>query len=146
MRAKDDCNQLLNATLPFAEKMLRDYGEFLPFGAQLLPSGEIASVGADDGEDHSRSQDLIGLLKAAFRAGANGGDVIATALVYDVRVQPPGANQKTDAVAINLDHRDSYSVTIFFPYTITDGEPALEEPFANAGDYAIFPSPKPSLA
>jgi len=143
VRAKDDCNQLINATLPFAEKMLREYGEFLPFGAQMLLDGEIVSVGADDGEDQSRSQNLIELLKDAFKAGADKGDLIATALVYDVRTMPPGAVQKSDAIALNLDHSDNYSVTVFFPYEITGGEPVIGEPFASGGDYAIFPSPSP---
>lgn len=143
MRAKDDCHQLLNATLPFAEQMLREHGEFVPFGAQMLRGGELAAVSADGGEDHSQSQDLIGLLQTAFKAGAYDGQVIATALVYDVRVKLPGAGQKSDAIALNLDHRDNYSVTVFFPYTINDGELALDEPFASVGDYAIFPRPNP---
>jgi hypothetical protein len=29
-------------------------------------------------------------------------------------------------------------VTVFFPYTMPDGQPAIEEPFATGGDYAIF--------
>lgn len=143
MPAKDDCNQLLNAALPFAEQMLRDHGEFLPFGAQMLPDGEIVSVAADDGEEHSRSQNLIDVLRAAFRAGAVEGDLLATALVYDVRVVPPGASEKSDAIALNLDHRDNYSVTVFFPYTIKDGQPTIGDAFANGGDYSIFPSPSP---
>lgn len=53
-------------------------------------------------------------------------------------------SHKTDAVAIDLDHREGYSVTVLFPYTIANGEPALAEPFAIAGDADIFPSPKPS--
>jgi hypothetical protein len=143
MPAKDDCNQLLNAALPFAEQMLRDHGEFFPFGAQMLPDGEIVSVAADDGEHHSRSQNLIDVLQAAFKAGAADGQLLATALVYDVRVVPPGASEKSDAIALNLDHRDSYSVTVFFPYTITDGQPTIGDAFANGGDYSIFPSPSP---
>jgi hypothetical protein len=143
VRAKDDCNLLLDATLPFAEKMLREYGEFLPFGAQMLPNGEIVSIGADDGENHSKSRDLIHSLQTAFKAGAHDGDLIATALVYDVRIVPPGQVQKADAVAVNLDHRDNYSVTVFFPYTIAHGQSVLGEPFATDGDYAIFSSPNP---
>jgi hypothetical protein len=42
MPAKDDCNQLLNAALPFAEQMLREHGEFLPFGAQMLPMERLS--------------------------------------------------------------------------------------------------------
>lgn len=146
MRAKNDCNQLLNATLPFAEKMLREHGEFLPFGAQMLPDGEIVSVGVDDGEDQPRSQNLIDLLKAAFKAGANGGDLIATALVYDVRVAPPGQDRKCDCIALDLDHRDNYSVTVFFPYSIADGAAALGDAFAMDGNYSIFSPPNPSHA
>jgi hypothetical protein len=146
MPAKDDCNQLLNATLPFAEQMLRDHGEFFPFGAQMLPDGKIVSVAADDGEDHSRSQSLIDVLRAAFRAGAAEGDLLATALVYDVRVVPPGGSEKSDAIALNLDHRDNYSVRVFLPYTITDGQPIIGDAFANGGDYSIFPSPSPLYA
>ena len=143
MPAKDDCYQLLNSALPFAEQMLRDHGEFLPFGAQMLHGGEIVSVAADDGEDHSRSENLIGILLSAFKAAAADGDLVATALIYDVRVVPPGARQKTDAIALNLDHRDSYSLTLFFPYIITDGAPEIGDAFASGGDYSIFPSPNP---
>ncbi len=143
MSAKDDCNLLLNATLPFAEQMLRAHGEFLPFGARMLPDGEIVSVGVEDGEDHSGSQNLIDALQVAFIAGAADGDLVATALVYDVRVVPPGANEKTDAIALNLDHRDNYSVTVFFPYALSEGEPQIGDAFASAGDYAVFPSPNP---
>jgi hypothetical protein len=143
MPAKDDCNQLLNAALPFAEQMLREHGEFLPFGAQMLPDGEIVSVAVDDGEDHSRSQNLIDALQTAYKAGAADGEFVATALVYDVRVVPPGASEKTDAIALNLDHRDSYSVTVFFPYILKDGEPEVGDAFASGGDYSIFPSPSP---
>ena len=143
MPAKDDCNRLLNAALPFAEQMLREHGEFLPFGAQMLPDGEIVSVAVDDGEDHSRSQNLIDAIQAAFKAGAADGEFVATALVYDVRVVPPGASEKTDAIALNLDHRANYSVTVFFPYALNDGEPEIGDAFASGGDYSIFPSPSP---
>ncbi len=142
MQAEDDCNQLLNLALPFAEQMLKEHGEFLPFGAQILADGKIASVAVN--EDDTRSQNLIDLLQAAFKADAINGNVIATALVYDVRVLPPGASQKSDAIALNLDHRDNYSVIVFMPYVIADGGPVLGELFVNDGDYAIFPSPKPS--
>lgn len=146
MRAKDDCNRLLNTAFPFAEQMLRDHGEFLPFGAQMLPNGEIVSVGADDGDEHSRSQNLIDILQAGFKAGAADGELIATALVFDVRVVPPGAQEKTDAIALNLDHRDNYSVTVFFPYAINDGELEIGDAFASGGDYAIFPLASPMHA
>jgi len=143
MRAKDDCNQLLNATLPRAEKLLREHGEFFPFGAQMLLNGEIVSVAAHSGEEQPPSQHIIDLLLTSFKDGAQKGELIATALVSDVRVAPPGADYKSDAIAVSLDHRDSYSVTVFFPYFIADGELALGEAFGNVAEYAIFTSLSP---
>ena len=140
MSAKDDCNQLLDATAPRAENLLREFGEFFPFGAQMLPSGEIVPVEAYTGEEQPRSQDLIDLLMTSFKTRAYDGEVVATALVYDVRVTLPGSDRKSDAIAVNLDHRDNYSVTVFFPYVIANGEPALGEAFANIGDNLVFSS------
>ncbi len=140
MRAKDDCNQLLNVALPFAEKMLREHGGFLHFGVQMLADGEISLVGADNGEDHSQPRNLASLLQNAFKVRADEGSLIATALVYNVRVALPEEGQMSDAIALNFDHRDSYSIKVFFPYAIAHGEPKLREPFANRGDYATFPA------
>jgi hypothetical protein len=145
MPAKDDCNKLLNATLPFAEQMLRKHGEFFPFGARMLPDGEIVSVAAYDGE-HPPSQNLIDILQATFKADAAEGYMVATALVYDVRIVPPRESEKCDAIALDLDHRDNYSVIVFFPYILADDGPVIAEAFASVGEYAIFPSLNPLQA
>src|SRR3546814_10352091 len=47
--------------------------------------------------------------------------------VYDARVQPPGTSSKSDAVAIELEHRAGYNVTVYFPYTIKNGAVRSEE-------------------
>ena len=143
MRAKDDCNRLLNSAVPFAEKMLNEHREFLPFGAKMLVDGEIVSVGAYSGEEHPPSKDLIDILQDAFKSDAGYDTLLATAMVYDVWVTSPGSDQKSDAIAVDLDHRDNYSVKVFFPYTTSDMEIILGEPFGSIGDYAIFPSPNP---
>jgi len=140
MGAKDDCNQLLDGTVPRAENLLREHGEFFPFGAQMLPSGEIVPVASYTGEEQPPSQHLIDLLQTSFKARAYDGEVVATALVYDVSLTQPGSDRKSDAIAVRLDHRDNYSVTVFFPYVIANGEPVLGEAFGNTGENAIFPS------
>lgn len=138
--AKAQCEMLLNATLPFAERMLAEFGEFIPFGAKLSPEGEIISVSGHTGEEHPRSQDVIDLLRSAFVEEADAGDIIATAIAYDVRVPPPGRSEPADAVAIALDHRDSYSVEVFFPYTIDGGHATFNAAFAFAGKTKVFRS------
>jgi hypothetical protein len=135
---KSQCEDLLNAVLPMAKKILSAHGEFYPFGASMKPDGSIVQTAAYDGREHPPSQPLIDLLRQSFRAEAKNGAIIASATVYDVRTIPPGATEKTDAVTVELDHRDSYSVVVLFPYTITAGTVQFSEPFAQRGTFGIF--------
>jgi hypothetical protein len=38
---KAECETLMNAALPFAEKMLKEHGEFFPYGAALKATGKL---------------------------------------------------------------------------------------------------------
>jgi len=136
--AKQDVERLMNSALPFAEKMLNEHGEFFPFGEALRPSGEIISVGADSGEERPPSQELIDIIKSGFRAAATKEEYIATAILYDSLTIPPGSEEKTDAVAVALDHRDDYSVIVFFPYALVNGRVEFQPPFAVKGADDIF--------
>lgn len=143
---KEDCEDLLNAVLPLAQKYLADHGEFFPFGATLSTDGKQAITMAYDGTERPPSQPLIELLQDEFRQGAKGGKLAATALVYDVLVVPPGASAKTDAIAVELDHRENYSVIVFFPYVIKPDQVVLGAAFANSGEHAIFGEHRSKLA
>ncbi|WP_353645043.1 hypothetical protein [Mesorhizobium sp. WSM2239] len=135
---KTQAQILLDAVLPFAEKMLAEHGEFFPLAGALSPSGEVVSVGGHDGREHPPSTEIIELLASGLRQGANSGEYVATALVYDVRVTPPTATEPTDAIAAELEHQDGYAVTVFFPYRLANGQPELASPFATAQSRAIF--------
>ena len=117
--SKADCEKLMTAMLPFAEKMLRQHGEFFPFGGALDKRGEVVTVGGTDGREQPPSADVIRLLKEGFVQGAKSGKYRATALIYDVRVMLPSNGQKSDAIAVALNHRDHYSVVVMFPYQLT---------------------------
>lgn len=133
-----DCEGLLNAVLPLAEKFLGEHGEFYPFGATLDSHGHQALAAAHDGTERPPSQPLIELLRSGYKEGAKAERIVATALAYDVLVVPPGGNSKTDAVAVELDHRDDYSVVVFYPYVIRSGRVEFGAAFANAGERLIF--------
>jgi hypothetical protein len=135
---KSQCEDLMNAVLPFAKKMLADHGEFYPFGATMQVDGKIAQTAPYDGREHPPSQTIIDLLRGGFRAAAVENKIIASALVYDVKTVPPGRSEKTDAVAIDLDHRDNYSVVIYFPYSIVSGRVQFDPPFATKGRSEVF--------
>jgi hypothetical protein len=60
----DDATDLMNMLLPFAEKMLREHGEFYPYGGAMLPDGSMTMLGATDGNEHPKSKDLYDLTSA----------------------------------------------------------------------------------
>lgn len=134
-----DCERLVNDLLPFAQMMLTENGEFFPFGATMAEDGEISHVAVETDDEFPPSEELIELLKEHFQGGAADGDFNATALVYDVLVVPPGKEDKQDAIAIALDHRNGFSGVAIFPYSISaTSEVQIEDPFGGPGEGDIF--------
>jgi hypothetical protein len=129
--AEFECEELLSAVVPFAEQMLIKNREFFPFGTTLASDGQLAHAAGWTGEEQPSSAELIALLQSGFQKGASNGDYKATALVFDVRTMPPGKEVKQDAIAVALDHRDAYSIVVYFPYFFAStGELNIENPFA----------------
>lgn len=137
---KAECENLMNSALPFAEQMLQKHGEFFPYGAALKATGEILSFAGYDGHEQPPSNDIIRLLKEGFIKGAKSGEYKATALVYDVKIVLPSSSKKSDAISVSLNHRDNYSVTVFFPYQLLNGQLTFGEAFAQKGAADVFPS------
>src|SRR5690348_10321171 len=116
---KADCEAVMNFGLPFVQQLLKQHGEFLPFGAAMRPNGEIVCIGAYDGRavpSLGGSGDLIRALKDAFVDGARRQEYIATALFYEVTVTAAASPERVDAVAVSLNHRDGYSVIVLLPF------------------------------
>ncbi len=136
--ARAACEALMTAVLPFAEHMLSSHGEFFPFGGAMRPGGELVSVAGYDGNEHPPSAEVIRLIKEGFVVAAHKNEYKATALVYDVRVKLPATDEKSDAIAVSLNHRDNYSVLVFFPYKLTAGKLAIGAAFAQKGEADVF--------
>jgi hypothetical protein len=137
---KADCEALMNALLPFAEQMLQRYGEFFPLGGAMRPDGEIVSVAAHDSGERPSSADVIRQLKEVFVAAACDGQYKATGLAYDVKATIPSTGEKSDAIAISLNHRDNYSIIVLFPYKLSGGSLTIGDAFAEAGEADVFSS------
>jgi len=129
---KDEAQRLMDSVLPFAEQMLNEYGEFIPYGGAMKSNGEIVSVAGTDGEEQPKSTDIIKLLQDRFRNEAENGNYKATAIVYDARVK------SSDAIVIALDHKSGYSVVVFLPYTLENGQLEYGEISAQAGENSVF--------
>jgi len=135
---KAECETLMNAVLPFAEQMLVSYGEFFSFGGAMRPNGEMVSIGSYDGQEHPKSADVIALMKKCLIAAARKGEYKATAIVHDARLTLP-SGEASDAITVSLNHRDNYSIVVFFPYKIESGTLTFRDAIAQKGEADIFP-------
>ena len=137
---KAEVETLLDDLLPFAKRMLAAHGEFFPFGGYVRTDGSIVHTGvADPATSRPKSITLIETLVRALRERALNEELCATALVFDVKVMPPGRTAKTNAIQVSLEHRDSYCADVFFPYCPDEsGTIEFGETFAQAGQPIVF--------
>ena len=107
--AQDDLDDLLNAALPFAQQLLGERGEFFPYGVVMASDGEVRMIAADtDQGDTPRSSDVLATLVRGVRGEREA--LRAVALVSDVRAG------ETDAVRVELEHREGAAMAVLLPY------------------------------
>ncbi len=135
MSAKEEAELLVNDLVPCAKVMLREHGEFWPFGGTLGTDGSITQVGAHrELMQDAAPGELVELLEGAFRSDAAQGKIRAAAILLNVTL----ASRGKDAILVRLDHADGYAVHVFFPYAIAGGEVTTDAPFANEGERFAF--------
>ncbi|TDJ19256.1 MAG: hypothetical protein E2O65_04560 [Gammaproteobacteria bacterium] len=136
--AQAEAEELVSAVLPHAEGMLIAHGEFFPFGSAVTLDGEITQLAVDEEHQDSSIEDVIEALKGKLRNGADTNTYRATALVFPIQAQLPGAEDETEAVAIALDHQANYSVVLIIPYVLLDGAVEFGEAVAQQGEDDMF--------
>jgi len=106
----------------------------------MSQDSSITQVGAELRKtERPDSQSLINLMIARFRAGAMEGVYKGVAIIFDVKIIPPGESEKTDAIQVNVDHESGYSAQVFYPYSIAaDGTLRFGNVFAQRGNNQIF--------
>ena len=110
--AQADFSTLLNATVPFAQKMIRKHGAFSPFGASMDPNGGVNLLGAGEGESAAA---MVELLRAAARQAAAAGTARAVAICFLARVTPPGGSE-TSAIQAQVEHANGQAANVYFPF------------------------------
>ena len=114
--AHPDLNELVNALIPFAQQMLAQRGEFVPFGAKMSAAGEVSAVAGYTGSERAPSQEVIDLLAQGCREQARRGELRATGICFDVRIVLENQTEKTDAICARLEHQTGEAVDVFLPY------------------------------
>lgn len=120
--AHSDINELLKTPmgLPFAKQLLKQYGEFYPFGVSMALDGKVNAIGATDGDEHPPSEKIIELLKSGLKQEASKGHIRAGAIFFDVLTVPPGESAKCDAICVSLEHHSGEAYDAFIPYKRND--------------------------
>ena len=136
--AKIDAEELMNQSAKFAEKMLREAGEFLPYGAAMRPDGKIVIMGASEENEDRTPDELIELLRDGYKAAAKNREFKATATIYHGHTASGVSGTSTTAIVFELDHRDDYSVVMYWTYTLEDDEIHYSEFLSRPGDRRIF--------
>jgi len=104
--AKTEMDQVLTAAVTFAKTMLEEQGAFYPYAVKLTDSGDTEMATVPAGSDDALATLLNGLAGQRFelRAGA----VVAAVHLESIQ---------SDAVRVDLEHRDGAALTLILPYT-----------------------------
>jgi hypothetical protein len=98
--ASSQINELFAAAFEFTQRMLYEQQEFHPFGVSMGMDGNVAMVAGYTGDEFPPAQHVIDLLQSSFIDQAKDGTILAAGVYLDVRVVPPGASSKTDAICV----------------------------------------------
>ena len=133
-----DFEVLINIFFPFAEEMLRKYGEFHPFAGAINNKGEVVSVGQYNGQQQVESQDLVSQLKESLKTGKE--NYKAGTVFYDVRTRDNETGATSDAIAVFVEHKEGKTAyEFFYPYQLHGKEEiTMKDSFGNALAKQIF--------
>ena len=93
MIPKEECEELLNALLPFAVNQLKKYGEFYPFGAVMCNNNEISFTAVDNGEKYPDSTEMINRLTELHNEQAKKGEIKASGICWNATVSLENGKQ-----------------------------------------------------
>ena len=138
MTPKEECEELLNALLPFAVDQIKKHGEFYPFGGVMLENGEISLTSVDTGEEHPDSTDMIDRLTGIHNNKAGKAEIKASGICWNATIALENG-AKSDAIIVSLEDRDNYSVIVGQPYRIGFLKKVnFGSIFAQEGKYDVF--------
>jgi len=116
----EDKNNLLNEGIKKAIYFLEKNGEFYPFGLCLNTLRCLIHINTYKGDEYPSSDDVIEQLTKILKKGVNNGDYLAVAIVSDVKIRDSETDGMSDAVRIELEHKESSPITCYLPYLINE--------------------------
>jgi hypothetical protein len=108
---------LLGYCTEFAQAMLKDSGDFYPFGATLSSDGDVVAAGGHDGNEKPEPQAIYQLLASAFSTAARAGNISGAALAANVNVPEQYQSPSKDAIRVHVEAA-GFARFIYIPYEI----------------------------
>lgn len=134
-----DLAKLVGTLVPFAQRLLRQHGDFFPFAATMDRAGNVAHVGGDMGTERPSSADLVAFLRDALRAEAERGEVRACGMCLNVAARLPGYAKQVDAICCQLEDDGGGAAQIFVPFRKRFfGRFKFDRAIALPGDSSVF--------
>jgi hypothetical protein len=119
---REDANEVLNASVSYAKRMLRRYGEFAPFGYRMNLDGDVQLEIVAQHEMPPEPELLLDLLHEQLAERARKGLLVAAGTASNVTMGKASDEGYTDAVMVEIEHREGYSTQAFVPYKVTGGQ------------------------
>jgi hypothetical protein len=113
--AHKQLDKLLVFLEAIAKSNLEKNGEFYPIAASIDQNDKGILNASYDGDEYSKSDDLIVLLKAGFAQDIKEKKIRALAICSDVSLTRDG--KKEDALRFSLEHESGESLNVYIPYT-----------------------------
>lgn len=98
--------------------MIRENGEFHPFGAAIASSGQLMAVGADVGGEIPEEADLYGFLQNSLKSQFLNGEIVACAIAANVNLPAQLESQFPDGIRVLVECA-GFSRFNYLPYAIS---------------------------
>ncbi len=121
-QTRDDANELLNAAVNYARRMLRKYGEFGPFGFSLNEKRELINETVPRKDMPPDPSMLLELLHEQLAERSGKKEIIAAAMAANVTMKKTSAEGFSDALMVEIEHQSGYCIKAFVPYRIGGGQ------------------------
>jgi hypothetical protein len=117
-----DADEVLNASMSYAKRMLRRYCAFGPFGYRMNLDGDVALEVVAQHDMPPEPAMLLELLHQQLAERAKKGLLVAAATASNVTLDAPSKEGFRDAVMVEVEHRSGYCMQAFVPYRISGGQ------------------------
>ncbi|NBC35187.1 hypothetical protein GTZ99_01280 [Novosphingobium sp. FSY-8] len=107
----------LTYCVEFACEMLRQAGEFYPFGAVVARDGEVNALAGWDGDEHSRAADLYQMLIDELSDNAGQGEIAGAAIAVNVNMPGNLAAKWPDGIRVRLESAGNAQL-VYVPYRL----------------------------